>query len=211
MTIDDLLKPVKWVDEQILTQYTKLAKKIPEKNLYKVTTALNLGAIPGTAMLGFYFNIFPGIFGFIDGIVLHSLDFSYNIHGLEGKIPDKSESSSKSLNPVLEFCRDYNRKIRLPLFSAGIGFSGMAAYDLITNINSEQSFNPYDLLGVSIGIGYLFLASSMYLKDHDTKLLQKDSILKKMRDSLMSKISGLLPGQSPIPDSVQVYSAVSNG
>ncbi len=61
MTLDEILKPVKWVDEQVLRQYTKVGKRIPDKSLYKVTTGLHFLGNLDCAILPMPLPIIHGI------------------------------------------------------------------------------------------------------------------------------------------------------
>lgn len=47
MSLDDLLKPIKWADEQVLREYTKIGRKIPENSLYKLTAGLTIASFSG--------------------------------------------------------------------------------------------------------------------------------------------------------------------
>lgn len=91
------------------------------------------------------------------------------------------------------------RVTRLPLFAAGLGLVGTGLYSLIHSVvNGGQTVlnNPYEQ--VVGGLGMLSLASSMYLKDQDPKLLDKQPFWKKVYDTLREKVNSLLP--PPIPE-----------
>lgn len=140
-------------------------------------------------------------------------DFGLNIDGLMGKPPSYSVGDTKVINPKREFQMNITRGIRLPLFVTGLGFLGKVVYDGYNLfLNGEPiEFNTYrQLIG---GLGFLSAASSMYLKDQDSKSLEKQhskvkAFFKELYEK--AKISLPLPNPTPEPVPIQAYSTLDN-
>ena len=172
MGLEELLKPAKWLDEQILREYTKIGQKIPDEHLYDVTmVAFGLGIVGVAAWLP------PVKFSGITFGIGTFPDLSYNIDGLLGRIKSTTEGGVRSINRTQYFNSYYNRVVRLPIFLTGLGTLdkiGSAAYSVMNG--EPSSFET--MFKVIIPLGFLSLASSMYLKDQNPKLLDKQPFWK---------------------------------
>ncbi len=197
MSLDDyLLAPFKSADKFVQKQYTRVGKKIPEKKLYKITTGLSFIGCFGTGSLATYFGLNPPIGGMVFGSLLGGPDINYNADGLFGKIKNKSEGNVIAVDPVQNFCANYNKAIRLPIFLTAVGFLGKSIYDIANYFVNGEPLNSYSVPNAITGIGLLSLASSMYLKDQDPKLLEKKpSKIKAMYESLIDKLT---PERQPV-------------
>ena len=177
-SLEALLAPLKWVDKKILKLYTKIGKKIPEDKLYRVTTGACVAGIGGISLWSYFFAGLPLYLG-ATAVGLGSFpDLYYNAQGLDGKVKDEMESDSVALDKEQEVCRRYTRWARLPLFLTGVGL-------LVLSGDIPE--------GVTGGVGFLGLASSMYLKDQDPKLLNKKPSLAKRIKEWFSPSSELVP------------------
>ncbi|MBT6774487.1 hypothetical protein HOA91_03890 [Candidatus Woesearchaeota archaeon] len=205
MSLESLLKPAKWVDTKVQKQYTRLGKRIPEKHLYKTTFAIQMIGKIGTATWGPYIGIPHLAAGSFSGVVLDGPDCLYNVDGLEGKIDRNSEGGIIALNSMQNFSARYNRTIRLPVFLTGVGFLGKVIYDVANYVVSGEPLTSETAKNVTTGFGFLSLASSMYLKDQDPKLLEKQpSKLKAFLGGLYEKAKGLIPSPQPVPQPIPI-------
>lgn len=197
MSLEKLLGPAKWLDEQVLRQYTKISKNIPDKKLYKMCIPLSLagtlGAITGASVFFDMKSIYGALIGFPSGYVCQA-DVSWSRKGLSGRLEEYSDSMS------LDFKHELNKKlvrgVRLPTFLAGTAFLGVLFYNALTNsdIATKEIVSC-----AAAGLGNLAFASSMYLKDRDPKLLQKQPFWKKAYDALKDKVKALAPQPAPVP------------
>jgi len=209
MTLEDFLKPVKFVDEQVLRQYTKLAKRWEDKgrSRYELASFFSLSSLATFAYVGHDKKIEGNLQDIIPFFYtpIFAADFWVNV--LEPIL--KKETSLDGTNimshPVLEIYKKVPNLVRLPSLIAGLSFMGKGTFELVDYF---QSKNPESLNnGIeSIVLGYSFtsLASSIYIKDYDPKLLDKKSVWEKVYDWGKEKIS------SPEPIPVEEYSTIEN-
>lgn len=193
-----LPKPLDWCDEQVLRHYTRIGSNIPDKHLYKITTtAQGLGEF-GLAAWGPYLESNPVACGFLYGVFMNGPDLAYNMRGLSGQVKRNTEGQSIALDPAIEFVSNYNRTIRFPIFSAGVGFLGKAMYEVADHFMTGRPINGDVAYHFAAGFGLLSLASSMYLKDQDPKLLKKAPYWKRACVWLKETVT-LEPQPLPVP------------
>ncbi len=205
-TIEDILKPVKFVDEAVLRQYTKLTRKWEAKgrSRYSLAHAFQLPTIP----LGLYFvnSFYPpsnsvSLLGFLLGSELGS--------NLTGPNNERSVSSDRTLVessiPINRFYKKVSNRIRLPLFISGVGMIAKGGLDLVDYMRTQnpESLNNA-LFDMSLGYTFFGNASSMYVKESNPKLLDKTPAWKTAYNFVKEKVSGLIPGQTPEPVPVPV-------
>lgn len=191
--------PVKELDKVILRQYTKIAKRWEDKghSIYSLSSMLGIpsclpGLAIGEAFLGIDLNFFYNL-----GIYIpYALDLNYNLAGLHGYLSDKVSGNDLAIDR-LEFISEHiNKILRLPTFLAGIGLTGKMGYDIFS---SQQPFDSI-ITYLPMSLALLGLSSSMYLKDTDPKLLQKQpSKLKAKLQKLGSRIKDFVPKPLPSP------------
>lgn len=202
--LDPFFAPIKYADEQVLKQYTKLGMKIPEERLYEIAFGLGLASSLGTAPFArFYLNFPPGLSGLISGIFLGGPDFFYNLEGLTGREKRNASGETTALNPIVEFVKSYNRKIRFPVFLAGAAFLGEAAYEAADYFMNGTPTSANFGKNIMTGAGFFSLASSMYFKDHDPKLLEKEPYWKKAYNWL-KETAMIRPVPQPVPVPVPI-------
>ncbi len=108
-------------------------------------------------------------------------------------------SKSKVLDPRQTFFKKYNQIIRLPLILSGFGMIGKYGLEFIEgNLNAESNYF------LMYGLGNISLASSMYLKDKDPKLLEKQpmwkdafNLIRNGYENVADKIGGIIPQPEP--------------
>lgn len=210
MKLETLLKPIKYLDENvILRQYTKLGKKInidKGKKKYVIGLGLDFGIyvwFGGPANR----ELFGSKFDWGDFFILGLNESMYNLMGLIG-FKESNSSDSIALDPQKEHHKKYNLKVRLPTFLFGAGLIGKFGVDLVTSIKNKTPLDAISYNFLLDGIGHLSLASSMYLKETDPKLLDKAPLWKKALDYIQEKAS--LIGQQPVPVPITNYQIVEN-
>ncbi|MEK6913773.1 MAG: hypothetical protein AABW47_03835 [Nanoarchaeota archaeon] len=209
MKLETLLKPVKYLDENvILRQYTKLGQKInidEGKRKYKVGLALDILSIPLIMISNK--EIFGGNISkvaFFSGVA----DWNYNGLGILGAFGENKTSETIAINPFQEILSKWNKYWRLPLFLTGVGLIGKVGLDFANSLMNNTEVHATDYYALCNGIGCLSLASSMYLKETDTKLLDKSPLWKKALNYVKEQIS--LIGPQPIPVPIRNYEIAEN-
>ena len=200
MSLESLLKPVKWLDQKVQKQYTKLGKRIPEQHLYKVTTGLHLFGYLGADVFGSpeQFNQWPFIYRGIYGGICGATDLVLNFYGLGGDPPTFVSDNAQIINPKHEFKLNLTRVIRLPILTTGLSILGYVVCNLASLIINGESLSPDTHLQATGGLGLVSMASSMYLKDQDPKLLDKQpSRIKEVLGTIYDKAKELLPVPTP--------------
>jgi hypothetical protein len=166
------------LDELVSRTYAHIGQSIPEDRLYKVTTISQFAGKIGTATLGTYLGLgLAGTFlaGFISGMAIDGADGVLNFAGWRG---DLNTSIDNAADDGYGFARKYNKAIRLPVFLTGLAFVGKTAYDIVNYILTGEPIKD-GIQHAITGLGFLSLASSMYLKDSSPALLKKESPLRR--------------------------------
>ncbi len=162
------------MDEDVQRFYTKVGRRIPEKHLYKLT--LSLGVFGGSTgflgindlyslsgVLGYGGAVFTGLNGNLDCI---SMIVSRDTHGGAAAYHDAFVDSLRSIN----------KKTRFPIFLAGAAYAGKFFYDIANYFLNGEQLSSDSFLCLQTGAGLLGLSSSMYLKDQDPKLLERETV-----------------------------------
>jgi hypothetical protein len=208
MKLETLLKPIKYFDENvILRQYTKLGKKINiDEGKRKYDVGFFLWCLySGLSLVSeSHTRLFDKNFAISSILITAPNDGYYNCYG--GLVGDKDSTTSDfiALDPIKEKHRKYNSFVRLPTFLFGAVLIAKFGIDLANNITNQTSLEAPSYYCLFDGIGHLSLASSMYLKETDTKLLDKVPLWKQALEYIKEKAS--LIGQQPVP--VPVYNSV---
>lgn len=173
MSLESLLKPLQWADEQVLKYYTKKTEAWEEKGRSKYSLA-HLYNLSGTAVnLAFmlqgdlYFGIGAGL------LALQSLDFARN-YVKERYEPATTDDAVAKPPTSYEVTKKVSSLARLPMLVMGMGLmiKGIAYFvDYAQNKNPESVTNA--LYMCSFGYALIGTASSMYIKDSDPRLLGK--------------------------------------
>ncbi len=188
MGLEDILAPAKWLDEQILAQYTRAAVELEERNLnkYGVAAGLTCGGFVAVALIYQFTEphletepfrpeyLLGGVFGGIDGL-LWGHDILYSVYKMQHKV-------LQVLGDLAEDAFDYySRKVqrvaRFPVLATGIFFLSSGGYSLY-----EKGVSYELLLTSGVVFGLATLASSMYLKDSNPTLLERKPILERAYD-----------------------------
>jgi len=209
MSIKDKLKyvmrPVKYLDEQVLRHYTKLGQKInidDGKRKYWIGLGLNTFNMQTSGPINRV--LFGPAVDFASFLGLQYADAVYNWRGIFGFVKDDSEiTDEKAIDSETYYQKRYNSFVRLPVFLGSVGLIGKSIADLVGSYSNGTPLDPTSSICLVEGISYLSLASSMYLKETDPKLLDKVPYWKKAYEWLKEKARELAP--SPIPSPVPGY------
>ena len=173
MSLESLLKPLQWADQQVLRSYTKQAENWEEKGRSKYSLAhlynLTATAANMTFMLqaDLYLVMGTGL------LALQSLDFARNVH--EPQYQSDITYTALIKAPLgMEATKKVSAAARLPMLVTGAALmiKGLAQFvDYIQTKNPESVTNALYLC--SFGYALIGTASSMYVKDSDPKLLEK--------------------------------------
>jgi hypothetical protein len=191
--------PITALDKTILEQYARVRKiwesKTNDSPIYQLTTPLSFlgfGAIIAGSKLSNIHLPYPGFpFG---------VDLVPNILGLVG-IYDKSNYISSECVKERSPEKLLVKLLRLPTFLYGSVSASTGIYNLMNGM-VNRSINYDDFTGYFIGgLGLLTVASSMYLKEADPKILKKQpSKIKELVESLLNKIRAPVPKPATVPE-----------
>ncbi len=199
MNLEKLLKPLKYADEQILRYYSKLTKKWEDKghSRYILAHAFNL-----TATGSFHINDLFGknIFNHPNWGWFFGADLVLNIFEPFHKKNVTDGTITEDPNPVSRFYKKGLNLLRMPFFVMGTGLIGKGIYDVFDYVKTgnNDSLNSafFDL---STGYSFFGLSSSIYIKDSDPKLLDKEPFWKTTYNKIKEGIDNLAPQPEPIP------------
>jgi len=209
MGLEQLLKPVKALntarkilDEEVLRQYTKLTKKWEDKgrNIFKLTTPIGLASVI-TAVSSIYFTpsslYLTETNPLIDSVIIstsfiYAPDMALNIIGLAG-LYNREEITSDTVTskrPFRSFIESVGRFSRLPVLLGGVGFLVKFGIDYGNYVITKEPLDVSEMgLYLTLGTSFLSYASSVYLKDGNPKLLDKEPFLKTASNWLIEKIT----------------------
>jgi len=140
-------------------------------------------------------------------ICLNGPDFNYNFMGLIGRV-DVDDSMIKTIRQEVYVFQKYNRAIRFPVFATGVGLVSKLGVDLFHYVVNGEPIDPSSWSSAEYGIGLLALASSMYIKEIDPKLLDKKPFWKSAYEWIKERIASLSPKPVPVP--VQTYASLDD-
>ncbi len=212
MSLEALLKPFKAVDEALLKQYTRFSLWVEEKGLPNskqplvcifgtILTSFGLAATlsPGARLS--YEDVSP-----LETVLASSLlilDQFYTpllfhdwIYSRRYAQQNRSEATSSTISEdqFSYVSKKIQRVLRLPLIMAG----GYLGYRGLTNTLDGGSLQQLSLgiMGIILNVG---LATSMYLKDTNPKLLDKEPAWKRAYNWLSEKAQSLVHRPVPVP------------
>lgn len=207
MSLESLLMPIKWADEQVLRQYTKLAQNGEKKGISKYVIANGLN---GVAKLFF-----------MSGWVTSSLNSDWVNYGisLASSIENGHEffvynhaafrAEEKEIfhnvkDSYVEKWKSIFSAVRFPILATGIYYTGIGISNFYQYFfNGDSSSIPTGIEQILLGAGLLSWSSAMYIRESDPKLLQKDPLWKKAYNWLKEKAGNLAPTPLPNPAPVQ--------
>jgi len=182
----DILQPLRYVDETIHRPYEKIGAKLDKlgaKKRYQIATLLNIAGAPATIIApppSLIFTVYDGY---------------ANFHACRNGLSQDNLSETKTKDPYLvDIVLGFNRFVRTPFFTVGATFAGAAVYDIAASLYNREPVHPKSALLLMEGIGIIYVASSMFLKDKNPKLLERSSLWSQISSWVKDKVS------SPIPE-----------
>ena len=206
MRLNRLLAPVKCLDELVARRYAKITAELEKKgkDIGKIGICLNLTYLPACASSSilFLYN-YPFLtmpLGIITGLdmslsLVHEYDKRLNALGVK--------------NYAGEHMKKITKIARLPEFVAGTYYMAHSLntyYNALAN-NQHIDKAPFETI---LGISLILLASSIYLKDSDPKLLEKKPLWKSIYEKLRQKVGSYSPAHEPIPVTAERLSGLEN-
>ena len=207
--INPLVRAYEWLDRDVLLrQYSKVARRWEGsgRNIYKLSSAIGIpSGLLGNLAAAFLSS--ENLLG--SNLILsypYGIDNAYNLRGLNGQIEETIDSNSRSIDPSFGFLKKNNRLARVPFFLSGVGLLGKVAYDTYNYFANGEVIPSDDFNLASLGLSNIGMASSMYLKDRDPKLLDKQPAWRRSLQSarermeeLSDRVRDWVPQPQPIP------------
>jgi hypothetical protein len=208
MSLEKIIAQATYPDQALLRQYTKIAKKWEEKgkDKYVLCSWLNSAWLFGVGSFGMYAH------GTLTSIVAGS-DLADNLVGLRfGKHGtgirldgDKKIIESKamySLHMLKSICRT-------PVWFFGVYCVAVGAHDVYNTWAYDEAALTDGLKHLALGISHVGIASSIFIKNADTEILEKKPLWQKALDWVRTGYRNLVPDPSlhPAPVPLQ-YSCV---
>lgn len=220
MGLESVLKPMKFVDEQIHRQYEKLGAKLDKKSpKARAYTAFGFW-LAGAPFIYFLHTPVPGIAGGAEGMIgavegmvgvvkgtIGGVDLSLNIYACTDGLNSQENTSETKVkdHQFIDLYLKINEAVRSPLFLTGVGFAGKGIYDLVNGFVNNEPIPGESIENLLQGLGMISVSSSMFLKDKNPKLLQKEPFWKKAYNWAKDKVGSLAPQPIPQPVPVQAY------
>lgn len=209
-TLEELLIPIKYFDEQVLRQYTKLAKKAESRGIskYKLATYFNYaGAVLSAKSYIMWFLK-------TEQVAIPFWTFNNIVYGpffgKELEWTEKLEMMSGVKNYSFETLKSLNKAFRLPILLIGTFLFGDSLKDIYFFFK-DGSVPLYDTISyLSITGNVMLFASALYIRDSDPKLLQKEPLWKKAYNWCKEKEGSLVPQPLPRPVPVRVYQTLED-
>jgi len=208
MSLESLLKPIKYVDEEVLRYHTKLTTKWEDMGGNKYVLAQIASTPSWFLILGSNIPInFKNLLAY-----LLSTDSAVNILGMiNPKIVEKEPTSDYvTRNSFIYVTEKIRESTRLPMFAIGTGLVIKSGFSFYNHFINNELILEEGLSDLSFGIGLLGISSSEYIKDSNPKLLDKELLdkepsWKKVYGLAKEKLSLLSPEPTPEPVPIQPY------
>ncbi len=220
MSLESLIAPFKWADEQVLRQYTKLTLAWEEKGHSRYSLAL----IAGSGLLLSYglidnpwrephkMNSSPSM----SDVALRTLFLVHSMVGVwdfadscEDVFSQKKRRAREISNAIALPSKDFgerqlHRLLRLP----GLVLAGYSVYEFMTRISHHDMNFGDSLMYLGLTLFFAGPASSFYIKDADPKILGRAPAWKRAYDFTREKLGTLKDRLIPEPEQVpiQTYS-----
>jgi hypothetical protein len=214
MALESLLKPVKWVDEQILREYTKLAQKGESKGIGKYALATGLNGVAKLFLMPAWFisslNGDNASFGIALGASVENT-FELIVYNEAAFKAEELETHSRVKDQFVEKMKSIYSGLRLPILAGAASQIGMGVANLYNYFaEGDASALPMGIQQMVLGTGLLSWSSAMYVRDSDPKLLQKDPFWKRAYSWAKERLDSLTPEPAPQPVPVHTYTTLEN-
>ncbi len=203
--VTDFLAPVQWADEQLLKQYTKLTVKVEKEGRNKYSLAQICLLSSWVSGLASTFSPLHSSLIYLPISLIQGTDFVRNIfepYQRRDTCDDGTIAEPSDTTYLYKKIADYTR---FPFFLVGVTSIGKGMYDFFDswktgNSESLQNASFYLLFGYKL----FGTASSMYIKESNPKLLQKQPFWKTAYDWCEEKILEFGPKPIPVPVPIPV-------
>ena|SRR3989344_7405502 len=203
MSLEELLKPVKYVDEQVLRGYTVVSKQLHlDEGRKKYFVGMGLCLTNFTISIASNASNMPYEGIYYSLTLLTVPDGALNCIGIMEALSEQ-DSETKAVNLVGYAYKKLNAAIRLPFLTAGIGLIGKFGVDLFNYLTKGEPMESNSYTYLYYGFGLLSVASSMYIKDTNPKILDKKPFYKAAYDWVKEPFT-------PTPEPVTTYSALED-
>lgn len=204
MTLEALLKPVKSVDTEIHRYYTKFGKKWEDQGHSRYSIAIPLSLYGG--VMGFGLNLNQHLVGWFLG-----WDTWSNLSKTPYGTKENFSLGAITINRSGNFLKTIDRIARFPLFAAGVGYMVKGTYGVVHSIaHGDNSELGNSVSEIGTGSSLFAMASSLYIKDIEPKLLDKQPFWKTAYHWAKEKVSSLAPQPAPQPIPIQSYTTLEN-
>lgn len=175
MSLESLLKPIQWADQQVLKYYTKKTEEWEEKGRSKYSLA-QVCNIAATCANMFYLTLQGYFVAGVPLLGLQGLEVMRNIKESQYK-QDATSGEAAALPVTLKTAQTIAAYVRFPLFVSGAALLVKGVVDMLTFAATRETEPLANAIeNLSLGYAMLGTASSMYIKDSDPKLLGKKPI-----------------------------------
>lgn len=187
------LEAWKGIDSEVHRMYMKKTKDWPKEKIVKTGYKLNFVSFVSAFSNIFTLNsIFSPIFEFPQGFFI-GVNHVSNIKFAN----DNFESSEVAIDRIGFLYDKILNKSRLPLFLGGAGFFGKAAISLGNYcINGDASDLQNVHLDLGVGLYGLSIASQIYMRDRDPKVLEQSSVFTRAYNKVSETF---YPAPEPVP------------
>ncbi len=204
MTLEKIVKGLRYADEQMLKGYTHIAETWEKKGgnvdhlaaavgipgyFLMTVSSIFLYPTPNTLFVPIIFPIATHTHDAVDNYVrIFEKEYNYRLDISGNKIP---------FDPTPDTLKIMSRITRFPTLVGGLGCAVKSVYEIMMHSGFAE-LPDHPLNYAALGLGLLAVASSQYLKDRDPKLLQKDPFWKKAYDWCTEKMYQRPPALQPI-------------
>ena len=208
----DVIAPLKYLDSKIHRSYFKISKRFSNKKIFWISSMLGFSGVYGTS---YFMDFYIGSPNPLKDLIGKSLwtptnlaiifDGCYNLSGLFG-VTKLNEHTDGSISPNImdALIIKISKNARLPMISTGFFLLGKTFLNAFNYFYSGEPISNETLAEGLGSYGFLSIASSIYLKDRDPKLLEKQPMWKDALDLVKKGYEKLVPLPAPQPSPVRV-------
>lgn len=180
-TLDDILRPMKWVDREVVHRaYNRVASYIEDKGIDRNTVARGLAFLPHASLLAVHVSVGDSLphpssadpaesASALAAGLFWAANYCIDLaHTLKGGGEDKVTDGEMSLDKFDSAYTTVQKACRLPLLT----FAAYSFYEAVHTTTQPENA----VCAAGLGIVLASTASSMYMKDTDTGALDKSPL-----------------------------------
>ena len=199
--LSPIVKSIRPFDEHVAMLYAAGIQKLSSisglvdgRRKYCVGLALDVIS----ACLLIYPQSLPTEFGSFTAAAACFFDVRHNVLGTQHKREETVDGAIAAHRKLYAY-DEVNRKLaRFPVFATGAYFAGHSLVDIAKHFITGEPLDGSSGYNLQIGLSLLTVATSMYLKDTDPKLLDKEPFWKTACAYVADKV-GRLKAEVPNP------------